>query len=117
MALKGRYCQCPQPYLNRVVFVYFSYQFFFKFQECGLTGRKYTYSQLWHLTRTLASALTRIGCKKGDVCALILPNIPEFPVALLGAAAVGMPVALVSPANTLGCYLYCFVLFSHVMIG
>lgn len=41
-----------------------------------------------------------MGLKKGDVVGLVLPNIPEFPITLLGAAGVGMPVTTVNPVYT-----------------
>ncbi|KAK4037209.1 hypothetical protein OUZ56_029248 [Daphnia magna] len=68
--------------------------------ECGITGRKYTYEMLAHLIRRYGSALTRAGFKKGQVMAIVSPNVPEFAIALLGASAIGMPVALVNPTFT-----------------
>lgn len=41
-----------------------------------------------------------MGLRKGDVVGLVLPNIPEFPIVLLGAAGVGMPVTTVNPIYT-----------------
>ncbi|XP_046456759.1 4-coumarate--CoA ligase 3-like [Daphnia pulex] len=68
--------------------------------ECGLTGRKYTYGQLIQLIRRFGSSLTRMGFKKGEVFGIILPNLPEFPIVLLGAAGIGMPVTTVNPTYT-----------------
>lgn len=42
----------------------------------------------------------RMGFKRGEVLGLVLPNIPEFPIALFGAAGVGMPVTTVNPIYT-----------------
>ena len=67
-----------------------------------MTGRKYTYEVMGHLIRRCGSALTRSGFKKGEVMAIVSPNVPEFPIALLGASSVGMPVALVNPTFTPG---------------
>jgi acyl-CoA synthetase (AMP-forming)/AMP-acid ligase II len=39
-----------------------------------------------------------LGLKGGDVLALVMPNMPEFPLFLLGAAGVGI---VTSPANPL----------------
>ncbi len=52
------------------------------------------------LIRRFGSALTRMGFQKGQVFAMISPNVPEFPIVMYGAAAVGMPVSLVNPAFT-----------------
>lgn len=57
---------------------------------------------LAHLIRRYGSALTRAGFKKGQVMAIVSPNVPEFAIALLGASAIGMPVALVNPTFTPG---------------
>ncbi len=65
-----------------------------------MTGRKYTYGQLIQLIRRFGSSLTRMGFKKGEVFGIILPNLPEFPIVLLGAAAIGMPVTTVNPTYT-----------------
>ena len=71
-------------------------------QECGLTGRKYTYEVLRQMIRRFGSALTRMGFVKGDVFGIVLPNLPEYPIALLGASGAGMPVTLINPIYTVG---------------
>jgi 4-coumarate--CoA ligase len=43
-----------------------------------------------------------MGCRRGDVLGIILPNVIEYPMALYGAAGVGMPVALINPMCTVG---------------
>lgn len=71
-------------------------------QECGITGRSYTYETMRQLIKRYGSALTRMGFKKGEVMAIISPNVPEYPIALLGASGAGMPVALINPTHTPG---------------
>lgn len=71
-------------------------------QECGLTGRRYSYNQMAQLVRRFGSSLARMGLKRGEVLGLVLPNMPEFPIALLGAAGMGMPVTTVNPIYTIG---------------
>lgn len=68
--------------------------------ECWGTGRKYTYGKLRDLTRNFGSALVRMGFKQGEVFGMILPNLPEFPIILLGAAGIGMPVTTVNSTYT-----------------
>ena len=65
-----------------------------------MTGRKYTYGQLTVFSRRFGSALVRMGFKKGEVLGMVLPNLPEFPIGLLGAASIGMPVTPVNPTYT-----------------
>ncbi len=67
-----------------------------------MTGRKYSYEMTRQLIRRYASALTRAGFRKGEMMGIVSPNVPEFPIALLGASAAGMPVALVNPIYTPG---------------
>lgn len=69
--------------------------------ECGLTGRRYSYNQMAQLVRRFGSSLARMGLKRGEVLGLVLPNMPEFPIALLGAAGMGMPVTTVNPIYTI----------------
>lgn len=68
--------------------------------ECGITGRKYTYDKMRELIRRFGSSLARMGFKKGEVFGICLPNLPEFPIAMLGAAGIGMPVTTVNPIYT-----------------
>ena len=42
------------------------------------------------MSKKFGSALLRMGAKKGDVLGMVVPNIPEFPIAFLGAAGVGI---------------------------
>ena len=55
-----------------------------------------------HMIRRFGSALTRMGFEKGDVFGIILPNLPEYPIAMLGASGAGMPVTLINPTYTVG---------------
>jgi len=40
--------------------------------------------------------------KSGEVIAVVLPNLPEFPVAFYGAAAAGLVVSFANPLYTDG---------------
>jgi acyl-coenzyme A synthetase/AMP-(fatty) acid ligase len=59
--------------------------------------RAYTYRQLDALTSRFASALDRLGVRRGDRVFLRLPNRPEFYLAALGAAKLG---AVFIPSST-----------------
>lgn len=67
-----------------------------------LTDRKYTYAQLRSSVVKVASALTRLGYKKGDVISIHSVNIPEFSILLLAAASAGIIVTTSNPAYTAG---------------
>jgi len=64
---------------------------------CGMTGRQYTYEMAQQMSQKFGSSLRRLGAKQGDVVAMILPNIPEFPVAFLGCVGSGLTVTTLNP--------------------
>src|SRR4029450_4042589 len=55
----------------------------------GPTGRTITYAQLGAGVGRVAAAFARRGVAKGDVVALMAPNVPEYAVAFHGVAAAG----------------------------
>ncbi|XP_063426390.1 uncharacterized protein LOC134710116 [Mytilus trossulus] len=68
----------------------------------GTTEKSYTYTELKENAIKVASALTRMGYKKGDVLAIYSTNSPEFTMVMLGAAAAGIIVTTMNPAYTSG---------------
>lgn len=73
------------------------------FQECGITGRSYTYSQLRDHSAALAIRLhTKFNLQIGEVIAVCLPNIPEFPIAALGSIEAGLILTSINPIYTAG---------------
>lgn len=68
-----------------------------------MTGRKYTYSKLRDHSAALAVRLQRkFNLKQGDVIGICLPNIPEYAIALLGAAEAGVVTTTINPIYTAG---------------
>ncbi len=59
---------------------------------------KLNYAQLNGLSNQFANALSRIGVKRRDKVALLLPNIPQFPIAYYGALKLG---TVVVPMNVM----------------
>lgn len=55
----------------------------------GPSGRTLTFSQLRTQINHLAAGLHQRGFKKGDVCAVFCPNVPEYATIFLGVAAAG----------------------------
>ncbi|MGH2578451.1 MAG: AMP-binding protein, partial [Actinomycetota bacterium] len=55
----------------------------------GPTGRTITYAQLAGGVRRVAAAFAGRGLERGDVVALMAPNVPEYAVAFHGVAAAG----------------------------
>ncbi|KAI0210845.1 4-coumarate--CoA ligase 1 [Lamellibrachia satsuma] len=68
----------------------------------GVSGRKTTYSELQSKLFRVASALWRLGIRKGDVVTLFSENSPEFLVMFLSLAAAGAVVSAVNPVYTPG---------------
>jgi acyl-CoA synthetase (AMP-forming)/AMP-acid ligase II len=56
--------------------------------EAG-SGRSYTYRQIADGVRKLAAGLHARGFRKGDVLAIMAPNLPEYPIAFHGVATAG----------------------------
>jgi acyl-CoA synthetase (AMP-forming)/AMP-acid ligase II len=63
----------------------------------GPTGRSYSYAQLAGMVASFAGGLTARGFGKGDVLAIIAPNIPEYAVVFHGTCMAGGTVTTVNP--------------------
>src|SRR3712207_5880948 len=66
----------------------------------GVSGRVLTYAQLAAAVRAAAAGLARRGFVKGDVLALLSPNLPEYVVAFHAVATLGGVVTPVNPTYT-----------------
>ena len=47
--------------------------------------------------KMFGSSMLRMGAKRGDVFNMVVPNIPEFPIAFLGAVGVGITITTTNP--------------------
>jgi acyl-CoA synthetase (AMP-forming)/AMP-acid ligase II len=68
----------------------------------GPTGRTLTFGDLADQVRRTATALARMGFRKGDVFAIYSPNVPEYAVLFLAVAALGGINTTVNPLYTAG---------------
>ncbi|XP_031566165.1 probable 4-coumarate--CoA ligase 3 [Actinia tenebrosa] len=66
----------------------------------SVSGRSYTFNQLKIMISKCGSALLRRGFKSKDVLAIILPNIPEFPIVLYGVISIGGTATTLNPIYT-----------------
>jgi 4-coumarate--CoA ligase len=66
----------------------------------GASGRTLTYAQLDDAVRRFAGGLVAKGFGKGDVLAIMAPNIPEYAVVFHGAAMAGGTVTTINPTYT-----------------
>jgi len=62
------------------------------------TGRGYTYGEIDYLIGRFAAGLAALGFRPGDRLIIFLPNLPEWPIAALGAMSAG---GVVSGANSM----------------
>jgi len=64
------------------------------------SGRSYTYGQIAGGVRRLAAGLHARGFRKGDVLAIMSPNLPEYPIAFHGVATAGGVNTTLNPTYT-----------------
>jgi long-chain acyl-CoA synthetase len=63
---------------------------------------KYSYSYLWDQIECFASNLMKMGIKKEDRVALLLPNTPHFLVAYNASLLCGATVVVLNPLQSMG---------------
>ncbi len=63
------------------------------------SGLEITYRELGELVNRAANAFTKLGVKKGDTVALMLPNVPQFVIAYYGALKCGATIAPINPLS------------------
>src|SRR6202008_308993 len=63
-------------------------------------GATLTYGELDALSRAFAAWLQRAGFRKGDRIAIMLPNSPQYPIAMFGALRAGLIVVNTNPLYT-----------------
>jgi len=66
----------------------------------GASGQVMIYADLDRAVRSLAGGLVANGFAKGDVLALMAPNVPEYAVVFHGAAMAGGVVTTINPTYT-----------------
>ncbi|CAH2041118.1 unnamed protein product, partial [Iphiclides podalirius] len=68
---------------------------------CGITGRQYTYEQIYKQSQVLGAVLRKkFRINNGDTVAIMLPNLPEYPTAILGVLSAGGLVTTLNPNYT-----------------
>jgi long-chain acyl-CoA synthetase len=56
-----------------------------------------SYNRLWDLVRRLATGMSRLGLKKGDVCAMMLPNYHQYVIGYYACQLLGVTVTPINP--------------------
>src|SRR6266496_5391639 len=62
-----------------------------------MDGLVLSYAQLWDAAGRMTSLLSSLGIVPGDRVAVMLPNVPAFPIAFYGALGAGAVVVPVNP--------------------
>lgn len=75
-------------------------------QKCGLTGRAYTFADIQKLSYRFANSLRKAGFTKGDIIAVVMPNCPEYAIAVLGALEAELSLTFLNHGYTDGNYIF-----------
>ncbi|UXH78144.1 long-chain-fatty-acid--CoA ligase [Roseateles amylovorans] len=65
-----------------------------------MLGRSISYAQIDEASRALAAYLQGLGLEKGDRVAIMMPNVPQYPVAVAAVLRAGFVVVNVNPLYT-----------------
>ncbi|KAF5302853.1 hypothetical protein FQA39_LY02033 [Lamprigera yunnana] len=69
--------------------------------ECGITGRKYTFEEVLIKSKKLDKVLRKIfKLIPGDIVAILLPNVPEYPICVFGCLQANIVVTTINPNYT-----------------
>ncbi|MDM0014028.1 long-chain-fatty-acid--CoA ligase [Variovorax sp. J22P168] len=63
-------------------------------------GKDLSYAEVDHQSRAFAAYLQGLGLAKGDRVAIMMPNCPQYPIAVAGTLRAGMIVVNVNPLYT-----------------
>ncbi|HSI60964.1 MAG TPA: long-chain-fatty-acid--CoA ligase [Ideonella sp.] len=63
-------------------------------------GKAFSFEQIDDLSRAFAAYLQGLGLARGDRVAVMLPNVPQYPVAVAGILRAGLVVVNVNPLYT-----------------
>jgi long-chain acyl-CoA synthetase len=67
---------------------------------CRFMGRAYTFAQVDAMSRALAAWLQEQGVQRGDRVAVMMPNVPQYPVAVAAVLRAGAVLVNVNPLYT-----------------
>jgi long-chain acyl-CoA synthetase len=90
----------PNQYGSLVQLMEESFQKFAARPAYSFMGKELTYGQTDSLSRALAAYLQGLGLAKGDRVAIMMPNVPQYPVAVAAILRAGFVVVNVNPLYT-----------------
>jgi len=90
----------PSQYASLVQLMEESFQKYASRPAYSFMGKEVSYGQTDSLSRALAAYLQGLGLVKGDRVAIMMPNVPQYPVAVAAILRAGYVVVNVNPLYT-----------------
>jgi acyl-CoA synthetase (AMP-forming)/AMP-acid ligase II len=90
----------PTQYVSLVQLMEESFQKYASRPAYSFMGKEVSYGQTDSLSRALAAYLQGLGLAKGDRVAIMMPNVPQYPVAVAAILRAGFVVVNVNPLYT-----------------
>ena len=90
----------PSQYASLVQLMEESFQKYASRTAYSFMGKEVSYGQTDSLSRALAAYLQGLGLVKGDRVAIMMPNVPQYPVAVAAILRAGYVVVNVNPLYT-----------------
>jgi long-chain acyl-CoA synthetase len=90
----------PSQYNSLVQLMEESFQKFATRPAYSFMGKEVSYAQTDSLSRAFAAYLQGLGLAKGDRVAIMMPNVPQYPVAVAAILRAGFVIVNVNPLYT-----------------
>ncbi len=90
----------PHSFKNLLELIDYGVEQYSALSSYRFMGKSYTHSQINEHALNLAKYLQSLGLKKGDKIILQMPNMPQMPIAILGALRAGLTVVNTNPLYT-----------------
>jgi long-chain acyl-CoA synthetase len=90
----------PSVYSSLVALLEESFQKYAQRVAYHFMGKDFSYADIDQASRAFAAYLQSLGLAKGDRVALMMPNVPQYPIAVAGVLRAGMVVVNVNPMYT-----------------
>src|SRR5437868_153374 len=90
----------PSQYNSLVQLMEESFRNFAPRSAYSFMGKEVTYARTDSLSRAFAAYLQGLGLAKGDRIAIMMPNVPQYPVAVAAILRAGFVIVNVAPLYT-----------------
>ncbi len=90
----------PDEYASLKALIDESFQKYATLPAYKFMGKAFTFSLLDEQSRALAAYLQSLGLEKGDRVAIMMPNVPQYPIAVAAILRAGLVVVNVNPLYT-----------------